>query len=64
MAAQKCVAAPRLRPRVEKRSVAQTSRAAAEMRDREDPFIRDEQGNPLMVKGTEAPEEAATESGE
>ena len=25
----------------------------------EDPFIRDEQGNPLMVKGTEAPEEAA-----
>ena len=26
----------------------------------EDPFIRDERGNPLMVKGTEAPEEAAT----
>ena len=26
----------------------------------EDPFIRDEQGNPLMVKGTEAPKEAAT----
>ena len=26
----------------------------------EDPFIRDERGNPLMVKGTEAPEKAAT----
>ena len=26
----------------------------------EDPFIRDERGNPLMVKGTEAPDEAAT----
>jgi hypothetical protein len=26
----------------------------------EDPFIRDERGNPLMVKGTEAPDEATT----
>jgi hypothetical protein len=25
----------------------------------EDPFIRDERGDPLMVKGTKAPEEAA-----
>ena len=26
----------------------------------EDPFIRDERGKPLMVKGTEAPDEATT----
>ena len=26
----------------------------------EDPFIRDERGNPLMVKGREAPDEATT----
>jgi hypothetical protein len=40
-------------------SVSTALECAVSTASAEDPFIRDERGNPLMVKGTEPPEKAA-----